>query len=323
MKIADILPLSRSRMWHLAKQVGVTHAVSRLPAKVNGEASWEYQDLLLLREKFKDFGLKLEVLEPDLNAQMHKMKLGVEGKDEEIENCKTLIRNMGLLGIPVFCYNFMAQFNWARTSVSTVSRGGALVTSYNHDLMKDAPITEAGLVSEERLWNNLKNFLEQIVPVAEKYKVKLALHPDDPPISPILGVSRIITSVEALQKAIDLVPSEYNGITLCQGTLATTGVDIPQTIRIFGEQKKIFFVHFRDVRGTATNFVETFHDNGQTDMFAAVKSYKEVGFDGPIRIDHTPTLEGESNGDPGYSEMGRLFAIGYLKGLQESVDKGI
>lgn len=321
MKIADVLPLRRHRLWYLAKQVGVTHAVSRMPVKENGEASWDYNDLLHLKEKFSDFGLKLEVLEPGLNAQMHKVKLGISGMEEELENCKILIRNMGLLGIPVLCYNFMAQFNWMRTSVSTVSRGGALVTSYNHDLMKDAPLTEAGLVSEERLWANLKYFLEQVVPVAEEYKVKLAIHPDDPPISPIQGVSRIITSVEALQKAIDLVPSDYNGITLCQGTLATTGADIPAAIRAFGKQKKIFFVHFRDIRGTARNFVETFHDDGQTDMHEAVKAYKEIAFDGPIRIDHTPTLEGENNDEPGYSEMGRLFAIGYLRGLTESVDK--
>ncbi len=321
MKIADVLPLSRHRLWYLAKQVGVTHAVSRLPAKENGEASWDYNDLLTLKEKFSDFGFTLEVLEPGLNAQMHKIKLGVTGKEEEIENCKKLIRNMGILGIPVLCYNFMAQFNWMRTSVSTVSRGGALVTSYNHALMKNAPFTDAGFVTEQRLWDNLKYFMEQIVPVAEEYKVKLALHPDDPPISPIQGISRIITSAEALQKAIDLVPSAYNGITLCQGTLATTGVDIPSVIQQFGKQKKIFFVHFRDVRGTAENFVETFHDDGQTDMYEAIKAYKEIGFEGPVRIDHTPTLEGESNDEPGYSELGRLFAIGYLRGLQESVEK--
>lgn len=320
MKIAEILPPYPNRLWHLAKQAGVTHAVARLPLQSNGLVSWNYMDLLHLKKRFDDFGLKLEVIEPGLDdSQMHKMKLGIEGRDQDIENCKTMIRNMGALGIPVFCYNFMAGFNWVRTSLSTPARGGAVVTSYDHSLMKDAPLTDAGIVSEERLWENLKYFLERIVPVAEEAKVKIALHPCDPPISPIRGVSRIITSAAALKKAVELVPSEYSGVTFCQGTLSTAGEDIPKEIRELGKQQKIFFIHFRDVRGTPEKFSETFHDDGQTNMFEAIKAYKEIGFDGPIRVDHVPTMEGENNQDPGYESMGRLFALGYLKGLLDGV----
>ena len=277
--------------------------------------------MLLLKNRFDDMGLKLEVIEPGLDSQMHNMKLGIKGRDKDIENCKQLIRNMGALDISVLCYNFMAQFNWIRTSQSILSRGGAIVTGYNHKLMKDAPLTNAGIVAEERLWDNLKYFLEKILPVAEDAKVKLALHPDDPPVSPIQGVSRIITSATALQKVLDLFPSDCNGITFCQGTLAAAGEDIPKTIREFGKQKKIFFVHFRDIRGTSENFIETFHDDGQTDMFEALAAYKDVGFDGPVRIDHVPSMAGENNQEPGYGEVGRLFALGYLKGLLEGVNK--
>ena len=319
MKIAEVLPQFPNRLWSLAKQAGVTHAVARLPIDANGRISYDYLDMLHLKKRFDDFGLKLEVIEPGIDSQMHNMKLGVQGRDEDIENCKKLIRNMGALDIPVFCYNFMAQFNWLRTSVSTVSRGGAIVTSYDHNLMKAAPLTEAGIVPEERLWDNLKYFLEQIIPVAEKAKVKLALHPDDPPVSPIQGVSRIITSVKAIKKVLDLVPSEYSGVTFCQGSLAAAGEDIPGRIAELGE--KIFFVHFRDIRGTAEHFTETFHDDGQTNMFEAMKAYKKIGFDGPVRIDHVPTMAGENNIEPGYAEIGRLFAIGYLKGLLEGAEQ--
>lgn len=321
MKIAEILPQYPDRLWSFARQAGATHAVARMPLNANGEVSWDYLDLLHLRNRLGDAGLKLDVIEPGLDWQLHNMKLGVEGRDQDIKDCQALIRHMGALGISVLCYNFMAQFNWLRTSVSTITRGGAIVTSYNHAHMKNAPLTEAGMVSEKRLWENLEYFLEKVIPVAEEFKVKLALHPDDPPVSPIQGISRIITSAAALKKAIKLVPSEYHGVTFCQGSLAAAGEDIPKEIREIGKDKKIFFVHFRDIRGTAEDFSETFHDDGQTNMFEAVKAYREIGFDGPIRIDHVPTMEGENNQEPGYGEVGRLFALGYLKGLVEAVEK--
>ena len=318
LKIAEVLGERPDRLWHLSRQAGVTHAVGRIPLDATGTASTEYMDLLYMKKRYEDFGFKLEVLEPGLEWQFHRTRLGIEGRDEEIARCKALLLNMGELGIPVLCYNFMAVFNWIRTSVSTPERGGALVTSYEHSLMSGAPLTDAGVISEDQLWENLRYFLKEIVPVAEKAKVRLALHPDDPPISPIRGISRIITSASALRTAMELVPSEYSGVTFCQGTLATSGADIPATIRRFGD--KIFFVHFRDIRGTAEAFSETFHDNGKTDMFAAIKAYKDIDFNGAVRVDHVPTMEGEDNREPGYAAIGRLFAVGYLKGLLEGAN---
>jgi mannonate dehydratase len=317
MKIAEVLPQYPTRLWALSKQVGVTHVVGRLPRDTHGNVSFEFMDLLHMKKRYEDFGLKLEVLEPGLEWKLDKVRLGVDGRDEEIAQCQTLIRHMGTLGIPVLCYNFMPVFNWIRTALSIPERGGALVTGYDHENMKNAPSTEAGLISEDQLWENLRYFLKKIVPVAEEAKVKLSLHPDDPPVSPIRGLSRIITSANAIQQAISLVPSEYSGVTFCQGTLATAGENIPETIKHFGRQGKIFYLHFRDIRGNKYKFHETFHDNGQTNMLEAIQTYKKVGFDGPVRVDHVPTLEGENNQDPGYESMGRLFAIGYLKGLLE------
>jgi mannonate dehydratase len=199
------------------------------------------------------------------------------------------------------------------------ARGGALVTGYDHAVDRDAPLTEYGVVPEERLWENFEYFLKRVVPVAEKAKVKLALHPDDPPLSPIRGIGRIFRSVEAFQRAIDLVPSEYNGITMCQGNFTLMTDDLPSVIRDFGKQGRIHFVHFRDVKGTPDNFVETFHEAGKTDMLACMQAYKDIGFEGVLRPDHVPTLEGDSNDSPGYSSTGRLLAIGYITGLREAV----
>jgi len=321
MQLAEFFPAQPNQLWHLAKQMGIGHAVGPLPREANGFKPWDYVNLMHMKNRFENFGLKLSVIEslPPVN----KIKLGQPGRDEEIEIMKEFITNMGALGIPVLCYNFMAQFNWFRTSTSIQTRGGALVSGYDHSQIKDAPLTEAGIVSEDQLWENLRYFLQKIVPVAEKAKVKLALHPDDPPITPIRGVSRILTNADALERAIDLVPSEYSGITLCQGTLATAGEDIPSVIRRFAEKDKIFFVHFRDVRGTAEKFEETFHDDGKTDMLECMKTYYEVGFTGPARPDHVPTMEGEDNSNPGYELLGRLYGVGYIKGLMEAAAKEV
>jgi mannonate dehydratase len=145
------------------------------------------------------------------------------------------------------------------------------------------------------------------------------MHPDDPPLSPIRGLGRIMRSLENYQRLIDLAPSPVNGITLCQGNFALMTDDVPAAIRHFGAQKKLFFAHFRDVRGTAEKFVETFHDDGQTDMLACMQAYRDVEFEGVLRPDHVPTMEGDNNDRPGYSSVGRLFAIGYIKGLREAV----
>jgi mannonate dehydratase len=194
-----------------------------------------------------------------------------------------------------------------------------MATGYNHAMMKNAPLTEYGIVTEETLWENLKYFLERVAPVAEEANVQLAMHPDDPPISPIRGLGRIMRSIENYQRLLDLVPSPMNGIALCHGNFSLMTDDLPSVIRHFGKQKKIFFVHIRDVRGTPDNFVETFHDEGKTNILECLRAYKEVGYTGVFRPDHVPTMEGDVNDQPGYSSIGRLFAIGYLKGLLEAV----
>ena len=319
-QIAEFLPPTPSPLWKLSKQAGVDWAVGGLPFNepFNGtDAPWEYLPLVRMKQRYESGGFNLVVIEsrPPLNNA----KRGLPGGDEEIDTVCTLIENMGRLGIPVWCYEWMTDFNWMRTSTSTISRGGSVVTSFDNNLMKDAPLTENGPISEEKLWETLEYFLKKVLPVAEKWNVKLAMHPDDPPLSPIRGVGRIMRSIENFQRLLELVPSPMNGITMCQGNFTLMTEDLPGVIRHFGKQDKIFFIHFRDVRGTPEKFVETFHDEGQTDMLACMKAYRDIGFEGVLRPDHVPTMEGDSNDNPAYSDIGRLFAIGYIKGLRQAV----
>ncbi|MFN2110093.1 MAG: mannonate dehydratase [Anaerolineae bacterium] len=321
-KIAEVLPPYPTPLWRMVKQCGVDYVVGSMDFRRGLDVDkeylpWSYMSLVRMKTAYEDGGFQLDVIEsrPPLN----KAKLGLPGRDEEIQHAIDMIRNMGALGIPVWCYEWMPVFNWMRTSTTAPARGGALATAFDYDLMRNAPLTEYGVVTEEQLWENLEYFLKAVVPEAEKAGVKLAMHPDDPPLSPIRGLGRIMRSIENYQRLLDLVPSPVNGIALCMGNFTLMTDDLPAAIRHFGKQDKIFFVHFRDVRGTPEKFVETFHDDGKTDMLACMQAYRDVGFEGVCRPDHVPTMEGDSNDRPSYSSVGRLFAIGYLKGLREAV----
>lgn len=319
-ELAEILPSTPGRTWELARQLGITTAVSNVPLDETGNPTPDFLSLLRQKERFRSAGIDLQVLETAFPWAQH-AKFGGPNAEREIETCCELIRNMGRVGIGVACWNWMSVFNWMRTALTIPTRGGAFVTGYDHALMQNAPLTEIGLVEESTLWANLTTFMMAVVPVAEEAGVQLALHPDDPPISPIRGVGRILTSPDAIMKAIDLFPSGANGITFCQGSFATMNADIPVEIGRFARKNAIHFVHFRDVDGSPERFQETFHDAGQTDMWEAMRAYHRHGFTGPMRPDHVPTMAGEENGDPGYEVLGRLFAIGYIKGLAEGVSK--
>ena len=184
-------------------------------------------------------------------------------------------------------------------------------------------ISNKGEVTREQMWQGLQYFLDAVVPEAEAAGVRLAMHPDDPPQREDRNLPRIMSSVEAFRRLLSLYPSPHNGITFCQGNFALMpevidgATSIPDLIREFGAEN-IPFVHFRDVKGTVEHFQETFHDAGQTDMPACMDAYYDIGFAGAMRPDHVPTLAGELNTRPGYETLGRLFAIGYIRGLEQS-----
>ena len=318
-----LLEAQPTPFWRMLPQVGVEHAVGVLPRgfadwrEARSDLPWDYVPLAVYKEMLAAEGLQLAVIED--NPPMDAIRLGRPGREEEIEHVSTLLRSMGRLGIPVWCYNWMAVVSWVRTHLAMRGRGGAVVTAYDHALLTTAS-RPAGVepLEEEAMWDNLRYFLDRVLPVAEESGVQLAMHPDDPPLSSIRGIPRIMRTPDAFQRLVDLAPSTANGITLCQGNFALMTDDLPAVIHQFGEQRRIAFVHFRDVRGRAERFVETFHDEGQTDMFACMRAYHEIGFDGMMRSDHTPTIESDTAQVPGYSTLGRLHAIGYMTGLREA-----
>lgn len=320
MKIAVNLPPEPGLPWTLMRQCGVDYAVCHqslvtIPNAAEEDQPWSRTGLRRAQQIYQDIGVELAVWEG--RPGMEKIKLALPGRDEEIDVVCRMLTNMGELGIPVWCSMWMPILGVMRTSREITSRGGARVSAFHHADIADEPLTEHGIVTEEDQWSNLQYFLEKVVPVAEKAGVKMAMHPDDPPLSPIRGVARIMSSLDNYQRLIDLVPSECNGIGLCQGNFALMTDDLPAAIRHFGSQGKIHFVHMRDVRGTADHFQEAFHDDGQSDLVECIRAYRDVGYDGVARPDHYPKM-----GDDSYTDdlrIARLFAVGYLKGIREAV----
>ncbi len=320
MKLALMLDMRNKERWILARQIGVNHAIvpaSRVLTRIKRDRYFE--TLAKMKNTYEASGLSIAGVESHPVAA-EKIKLGLPGRDEEIANYCAVIEALGKVGIPMCCYNFMAGIGWYRTKVDVAERGGALASEFDNQIAEKKGLTRWGKISEEKIWDNITYFLKRIIPVAEKAGVKMALHPDDPPISPLRGIGRILISAEAFRRVLRIVPSPVNGIAFCQANFKLMGEDIQALVREFGGQDKIFFVHFRDVKGTGKRFRETFHDNGPTEMAEMLKLYHEVGFDGPIRPDHAPTLGGESNQSPGYAMQGKVFAIGYMKGIAQALN---
>ena len=320
MILTDFLPARPDERWALARQVGVTHAITKLHPDLTGEnGPWDMDVLHAAKRRFEEAGFTLIGLEGD-QIDMSRIKQGLPGFEEDLEQYRHMIRNMGELGIGLLCYNFMVAIGWFRSQTRVAERGGAMVTGFDiNDLPADPPPGIA-TISEREVANNYERFIRAVLPVAEQAQVRMALHPDDPPVSPIRGIGRIFTSAEGIRSALSLAASRWHGVAFCQGTFATMGEDLPALAGEFAAREKLFFVHFRDVRGNPDRFVETFHDNGPTNMPAMIRRYADLGFDGPIRVDHVPTMAGEENAEPGYGARGRLFAVGYLKGILDALN---
>lgn len=303
--------------WQLCRQMGIDYAIAKLAPELTGNPSIDdYGSFARSKEIFEEQGFRLYGLEGD-QFDMHRIKLGLEGKEVDIEKYQKMLENMGRLKVPLLCYNFMAT-GWYRTHHAIPERGGAIVSGFNFEASKKEPISKYGEFSKDQIWDNYQWFIEQVMPVAEANNVKMALHPDDPPISPVHGIARILTSAKAMDKALSFSESPSHGLTFCQGTFKTMNENVEEMIHKHGKNKKIFFVHIRDVVGTPEDFRETFHDNGPTDMAKMMRLYKEVGFEGPLRSDHVPTMAGETNQNVGYEMKGNLFGIGYIKGLMHA-----
>lgn len=315
MRLATVLTPINDENLALAAQCGVTDLVARYPGP-------DRANLERTQRHAERFGLRVRVVEGHLPIE--RLKIGADDDRKELLAMRMLLRQMADSDIQLLCYNFMAGTDWVRTRSDFPERGGAVVTSFRLkdvqqavSLSSTAPLHQNLSLSAEALWRNLERFLHELLPTAEQCGVTMCMHPDDPPLREIFGRARIMNSIEAFEQLVQLAPSPSNKLCFCQGTFAATGVDIPAAIRRLGPH--IRYVHFRDVRGTADDFDETFHDNGPTDMAAAIRAYREIGFNGPIRPDHVPQFVGEV-GEPGYTMLGRLFAYGYIRGLMHATE---
>jgi mannonate dehydratase len=312
MILCDYFRSEHDLTWDLALASGVTSGIIRLPE----DGKFDYGDPShweSLKKRFTDFGITPVAIEPMPNELHDHIKAGDVYRDECIEKVISMFPNMQACGIDTICFNWMAHIGWLRTSSQYPERGGATVTEFN---LADFKPTGAKITANE-LWDNYEYFVKAVVPYAEKYKVKLGLHPDDPPIPRLGDVERIMISKENIKKAVfGFVNSPNLGITMCQANYFVMGEDLEKTIEDFAD--RIFMIHFRNTKGTPEHFRETFHDNGDIDMAKLMKTYVKNNVNVPIRVDHVPTLAGETSTLPGYDALGRLFAIGYLKGILDS-----
>jgi mannonate dehydratase len=304
---------------------GVNHICAHTPSKQLDE-KWSVESLTKLRERIEKFGIKLEMVELPTNSYIatsgiKNIMLGKSPeRDREIDGICQMIRNTARAGIPRLKYN-MTILAVVRTE-PTPGRGGASYSTFDYAKAKeDPPLTEAGPVSADAHWERITYFLERVAPVAQEYKVKIGAHPHDPAIpggKPYRGVHRVMGSVEGLKRFVSIAENPYHGLNFCQGTVSEMldrpGEQIYDVIRYFGERKKIFNVHFRNIKGRIGKFQETFPDNGDVDMIRAVKIYKDVGYDGMLMPDHAPTIAGDEGHRQAFA-----FEFGYIAALLQMV----
>ena len=317
MRVAIGLP-SDATDEHLtfARQLSCEGVVLATPARLPGERRWEYEDLARLRAWVEGFGLRLEAIQNVPHAFWMQVRLGLPGRDEELEHYQATVRNLGRAGIPVLGYNFRPDPLY-RTG-TTPGRGGAQVTTFDRSLVADRPLTYGRAYTAEEMWANHEYFIRAVLPAAEEAGVRLALHPDDPPGPAIGGVARIFSSFEGFERAARQIDSPAWGLLFCVGCWAEMGGTeaVLRGIRHFGPRGRIVYVHCRDVQGVGDRFVECFLGEGTVDVTAVLRTLKEVGFAGCLIDDHVPQMVGDS----GWSPRSRAYSTGYLMGLLRAVN---
>jgi mannonate dehydratase len=299
------------------------------PEIADGRLYATVDELKRLRDLAEKHGLSLDCIAPPflesshIDREKHPAVMLAESpeRDRDIEQLQTMIRNSAAAGIPCIKYN-MSLLGVLRTA-RTPGRGG---TNYSTWRLKEAkpatPLTRAGRVEADAFWERIAYFLERVIPVAEEYKIRMACHPHDPGVPPegYQGVTRVLGTLDGLKKFIAIKASPYHGLNFCQGTvsemLAKPGEEIYDVIRYFSSRKKIFNVHFRNIRGRRDDFVEVFPDEGDIDFVKAIQVYRDTGYDGMMMPDHVP----ESADDPGGLQS-FAFCYGYIRALIQAADR--
>ena len=345
MKLVEFIPPTPHPLWELCPQMGITDVIVKVNPELTGLPDpWKLETLASIVSRLKSAGLTVVGLEGDPFDMTPIKEFGERGmgngergtgngeREEALAHYRELLESMGRLGIKLLCYNFMVGKGWSRTGVRA-GRGGAKATYFSlketekertSDIGHQTSSTEVRslksevlILNHEQVWANYEYFIKAVMPTAEKWGIRMGLHPDDPCLDSLGGYARIFGSIETYDRAYALYPSTSNAVTFCQANFKLMGVDLANVARHFG--KRIAFIHIRDVEGDKTDFTELFHDQGDVDQFALMRTYREIGLDVPVRGDHVPEMAYDRvltpEGTPGYFTLGRLFANGYLKAL--------
>jgi mannonate dehydratase len=306
--------------------LGVNHICCAAPSPRLDE-NWSVEGLTRLKARIESFGLKLEMVALPMSsvpldrAENPNILLGKSPeRDHEIADICEMLRNLSRAGIPAAKYNFTLL--GVIRSKPARGPGGVVYSTFDYaEVMRESPpLTKAGRVSADEMWDRITYFLKRVVPVAEECKVKIACHPQDPglPKTGFRGVQAVLSNVDGLKRFVDITPSPYHGLNFCQGTvsemLEDPGEQIYDVIRYFGVQRKIFNVHFRNIHGRFLNFHEAFPPNGSVDMVRAMRVYKEVGYDGMMMPDHAPQVAGDEGNKQAFA-----YEFGYIEALLQAV----
>lgn len=311
-----------------ARQMGIDRVQFNLPHDLKAERYWQYDDLARFREQCDAYGVIVEAMENLPISFYDKAMLGLEGRDEQIENVCESIRNLGRVGIPVLGYHFSPSFVWRTENHALLGRYGATVQAFDLEKQKQGidDMADFGqrrdvlIPDPEYLWENFSYFMKRVIPVAEEYHVTMALHPDDPPLASLSGIARLFIDVESYKRAEAMIDSTNWGLLFCIGTfsqMAGGAKNIFDAIEYFGPRKKLVYAHMRDVIGTVPKFRECFLGEGNFDPFEVVYALMHHGFDGFIVSDHVPGIEGDRE----WGHKVRYADTAYIKGLIEAIEK--
>lgn len=291
--------------------------------------NWSTEMLIGMKERWAKHDISMEMIHIPLGARSaYDKDAGAiflkpsDERDRQIDWMKETVRMAGEAGIRGLNYN-ITILGHLRTP-SEMGRGGATLSTFElSKLDQSLGEFEDGPADEDEMWERIDHWLKEIMPVAEEYKVQMACHPSDPGIGvgkTYRGVARPLGMVEGFKKLIELYDSPYNGLNFCQGcmseVLENPAEEIFDVIRYFGERKKIFNVHFRNIKGGLGNFVEVFPDEGDINMIQALKVYKDVGYEYMIMPDHVPGI-----GGPEARKVGFAYTFGYIHAALQAVEE--
>ena len=300
-------------------QLGIQDVVLNTPPVPVKNGIWELVDLVGLKSGVESWGLKLTAIENTPIDMRHHLISGGPRFDEQLENMVETIKVIGNAGIPMYTMSWRYP-RYYRTGHVDIG-WGALGTAYDAEVENWPNVIDWEL-SLDRAWECLETWVKEATPVAEKYGVRLGLHPVDPPMPEIGGVPSLLINFENYKRMIDIVDSPYNSILLCQGSFSQfTGADqdngesIYDMIEYFVKRARVLYVHFRNVSGTVPKFHETFVNTGHVDMYRAMRIYAENGFDGFFMDDHVP----QTIGDSAWGHRSKAYANGYIQSLIETV----